>query len=666
MNGRKRYTIGVLIGGVHTYFPKEIMKGIGIAAAELDVNVCFFLGAQTEGFFQDVLLEHQKNTYDYQFNTIHDYSLISGLDGLIISYGTLDKYLKDPDANRFARKFNSIPTVFLTEMVDVPNTHSLISDNYQGMCSVVEHLINEHHCEKILFMSGPDGNTDTEERKRAYLDTMEKYCLPVTSEMIGKGDYSEFVDQEVEKLLDNNDCPQAIAFANDNMVLSGYKVCEKRGLAVGKDILFTGYDDCERAADMIPPLTTVSQDGKTMGYTAVCDIVKRLKGENVESRRIPASLVVRESCGCLPRYQKSETTVDLAEEVHNLNETIGRMKRDFENFQRKSWYIPILERDLNDYMDDETEFCFQMMEKMKDMRANSAYLFLLDSPISYDRESDWTCPDTLSLASFYRGGKSFSYHHYDRPLVTAENTMSMLMDDGERHEFMAFLLFSGEKQYGLLVCDIDQDDFSFYYIVSRQFGLLLRYLEINKIEAARRREMSHDMEMIREQNRVLDLMSGYDELTGLLNLRGFTDQTERLQKTPRVKKAYMIYADLDHLKEINDTWGHSEGDFALQSAADILKHSLGRSDDILARIGGDEFVALATSDAETFEDIFRDRVKTFSQQLNETSDKPYYIEMSIGIVGFNLTKEMDLQNVISEADRRLYEEKKKRRESVCK
>ena len=73
MEEKKRYNLGVLIGGVHTYFPKEHIKGISEAASELDVNVCFFLGTRTKDFFEDVLGSKQKNSYDYQFNTIHDY-----------------------------------------------------------------------------------------------------------------------------------------------------------------------------------------------------------------------------------------------------------------------------------------------------------------------------------------------------------------------------------------------------------------------------------------------------------------------------------------------------------------------------------------------------------------------------------------------------------------
>lgn len=663
---KRRYSIGVLIGGVHTNFPKEIIKGVIIAAKELDVDVYFFLGTQTKGFFQDVIGVYSSNSYDYQFNTIHDYSLISGLDGLIISFGTLGKYLNNPDAVAFAKKFNSIPTVFLTEMVDAENCHSLISDNYQGICLVMEHLINHHGCTKILYMDGPENNTDAMERKRAYLDMMKKYSLPVTEDMIARGDYSEFVDAEVEKLLDRNPHAHAIVFANDDMAASGYKVTSRRSLRVGKDILFTGYDNSETATGLLPPLTTVTQDGVTMGREAVYDMVKRFKGKPVQSKRIPVSLVRRESCGCQPADIAEKPSQDLSLEIQKLTRTLAYMKQESVNFQRKSWFIPLLARDLNDCIDDEAEFCFQVMNKMKELHANSAYLFLLDPAIVYNGVSDWTCPDNLRLASYYRHGRAMSYQVNDRPLVTKENNISKMMDDGDRHKFMIFLLFSGERQYGLLACDIEQDDFSFFYVVSLQLGLSLRYLEISKAEAEHRHELSHDIEVIRDQNRVLDIMSNHDELTGLLNLRGFTEHAEQLRtRLASPRKAYIIYGDLDHLKEINDSWGHPEGDYALKSLASILKDSL-RSTDIIARIGGDEFLALVVSDMDAFDDVFRSRIKTACSALNEQSEKPYYVEVSLGIMGFDLEWSTDIQKMVAAADKKLYEAKKRRKPSVRK
>ena len=180
MKNDKKYNIGVLIGGVHTYFPKEHIRGISDAAKEFDANVYFFLGTQTKDFFEDMLGGTHKDSYDYQFNTIHDYSLIGGLDGLIINYGTLGLQLKNKSAEQFALKFNSIPTVFLTEIVHSANCHSLICDNHQGIRLIMEHLILKHHCRKILFMEGPAQNTDSKERTATYFEMMQKYKLPVT------------------------------------------------------------------------------------------------------------------------------------------------------------------------------------------------------------------------------------------------------------------------------------------------------------------------------------------------------------------------------------------------------------------------------------------------------------------------------------------------------
>ena len=70
------------------------------------------IAGQIKDFFEDMLGGTHKDSFDYQFNTIHDYSLMGGFDGLIINYGTLGLQLKNETAEKFARKFNSIPTVF--------------------------------------------------------------------------------------------------------------------------------------------------------------------------------------------------------------------------------------------------------------------------------------------------------------------------------------------------------------------------------------------------------------------------------------------------------------------------------------------------------------------------------------------------------------------------
>jgi diguanylate cyclase (GGDEF)-like protein len=125
----------------------------------------------------------------------------------------------------------------------------------------------------------------------------------------------------------------------------------------------------------------------------------------------------------------------------------------------------------------------------------------------------------------------------------------------------------------------------------------------------------------------------------------------------------MIYADLDHLKEINDTWGHKEGDYAIETAGQILKKCL-RETDIVGRIGGDEFLALVITDSNTVVENLGERIRKACEEINESSGKPFYVELSVGMIGFDYGTDTNIQTIIAQADTKLYENKKFRKKSV--
>src|SRR5690606_33602884 len=112
-----------------------------------------------------------------------------------------------------------------------------------------------------------------------------------------------------------------------------------------------------------------------------------------------------------------------------------------------------------------------------------------------------------------------------------------------------------------------------------------------------------------ERQTVLQKLSHRDDLTGLHNRRGFLIQAEQLlklawrQQTPFV----LVFMDLDHLKAINDTFGHAEGNRALIEAADVMRRCF-RQSDLLARFGGDEFTALALGSGEADDALIRARL----------------------------------------------------------
>jgi len=150
-----------------------------------------------------------------------------------------------------------------------------------------------------------------------------------------------------------------------------------------------------------------------------------------------------------------------------------------------------------------------------------------------------------------------------------------------------------------------------------------------------------------------------DELTGVLNRRGFLSLARREWKLARRRdhEMMLIYADLDDFKEINDEYGHVEGDQVLKSVGRLMRDSV-RATDLVARMGGDEFVALAI-ESKTDAAIFS-RIEASIREFNESSGLPYRIAMSIGSVTIPARSVDSLEELLSKADARMYEEKRRR------
>ena len=153
----------------------------------------------------------------------------------------------------------------------------------------------------------------------------------------------------------------------------------------------------------------------------------------------------------------------------------------------------------------------------------------------------------------------------------------------------------------------------------------------------------------------LRFISTHDSLTGLYNRHFFQIEMERIQGS-RLFPVSIVMADLDNLKVINDKYGHKTGDATIKKAADLLKKSF-RTEDIIARIGGDEFGVLLT---ETGVTEMSEIISRFYIEIEKQQDSLF----SLSLGWATAQESSSLVDIMHQADVRMYQEKTASREQT--
>jgi diguanylate cyclase (GGDEF)-like protein/PAS domain S-box-containing protein len=200
-------------------------------------------------------------------------------------------------------------------------------------------------------------------------------------------------------------------------------------------------------------------------------------------------------------------------------------------------------------------------------------------------------------------------------------------------------------------------------LVAARTSELLRAKELLENDIARRkvaeRELDEKAKQLAQANAELENLSLVDDLTGLYNRRGFLALAHHAVKlASRSGEPFCVaFADLDGLKQINDSFGHHAGNLALVDAAVILRECF-RESDILARLGGDEFaVFIAEADREKVGRRIEERLATHNQQAG----RQYHLSLSLGIVSGDSSKQVEVEGLLSQADSLMYQQKRRKR-----
>jgi diguanylate cyclase (GGDEF)-like protein/PAS domain S-box-containing protein len=158
-------------------------------------------------------------------------------------------------------------------------------------------------------------------------------------------------------------------------------------------------------------------------------------------------------------------------------------------------------------------------------------------------------------------------------------------------------------------------------------------------------------------------LAHYDVLTGCYSRGyGLALLEEQIKIANRKKTPILLlYFDVDEFKEINDTYGHKEGDRVLKEVAQLFKSTI-RKMDIICRIGGDEFILIFLESSLNNAPLIRERLSKNLEKLNQSSNKPYEISFSMGLSVYDPFNPLSIEELIKIADENMYEEKKKKKE----
>ncbi len=648
----KRKKIGVFVANAHMDHPKKIIRSIYRYFEDKKVDVHFLLGTESGSFYHG--LNDDSTDFDYQYLSMFDYAFFEDFDLLIIAYGSLNTFQMLGDKRTFLDKFKSIPCIILEDNCPPEIGINLIADNYTGMKQCVEHLIKEHGYKDIVYLSGPENNDDSSERLQAYLDAMIENGLPVDDNMIEYGDFSEDVDKQVYALFENNEHIDAIVSANDEMSTTIYQICERKGLKVGKDIAVTGFDNMRFAWCAKPGLTTVEQKSSAMGKRAGELAMDFLNGKKVDSDRIPTKFIIRGSCGC-----NNTNRAAVSREENKMEHAIEEM--------RETWSQavsgPMSLREMIQVSEDETAFYTLMAQMLIRQGAKFSRLYLQKNPMVNVKNTPCVMSDELDLI-FDQNGADFSVYgrEHATEIHRGEGLIPKHEADEDSHLYFSYLLFDGNRQYGILTTEVNYKEVSPMYLYTLEIGTALHFRELTK-------RSTEDRERMLEQNAKLNMSASIDPLTGLLNRRGVTEAIGRLIAINEGQQACVFIGDLDHLKEINDTFGHGEGDFAINAAGQLLRRVAGDGSP-LGRIGGDEFLGVfLIDDGLNAEEEMKRRVsdvKLSAEIFNTVSGKPYYLGVSVGAHIFTCNSGTAIKDLMKMADEKLYVAKKSRRATVTR
>ena len=565
------------------------------------------------------------------FNLI-DYK---NIDGVIISQRVMYYHQTAFEIIDKCKKYN-VPIISLNYPDKTLN--SVCFDDNSSFKQMIEHLIERHGCRKFRLMAGPVHNDYSITREKAFQAVLEKHGIPFDEKEIMHGDFWRIpaLQRMDEFFASGAELPDAFVCANDAMAVA---VCEKlfeKKIHVPDDVIVTGFDGIGLADYHIPKITTVRCDSEYAGREAVKMMASLLNGEPIEQiRYLQPEMQYRQSCGC----QKVD--------ILNANNYAYLSERDIGHQK----YLNYIQQELVSFsasLNSLYEFKKQFLKRMP--FSNTAWIMLNHKFMNMEKDFKFSqkkpFDEYMDTFLCIQEGDVLEF-----PLIRRQQYLPNLQESFEKGYtnliFMPFIF--GEEFLGYLAVPFEDDN-----------------LELSRYERFAQ-NLSQSLASVKTREK-LEYLLVRDQLTGVFNRRGFYSQIERfvfLKLRNKKESNLIIYSiDMDFLKEINDTYGHNDGDFAIKVLADAISVSAGKNS-VTARFGGDEFVCavIENGDCEQAIKKYKEKFQKYLDDVNEASGKPYKVRASIGAQSALITEDLSIENIIAQADKLMYSDKSTKKRS---
>jgi len=636
-------TIAVLIHSLTVEYAVQVLEGITTYYKDKDVRLVIFQIKDPHSTY---------SFYDYQCWTGIDYLQSNEIDGVIIISGSFAMTVTKEIFQEKLKVLKNKPIISIAMDLGMEGTTYTKIQCNQAFSDVIKHLIEKHNCKKIGFMSANQTiSAEATQRFEAYKFALADNNLKYDDNIVFHGAFTQ--DTGYRVLRDNFSTKEevnsdALLVANDNMALGCIIALQELGVKIPKDVKVVGFDNTTHAYMVTPKLSTIDQNISQQGYIAAEKMLQKLNGLDIPSEiEMPLSPIYRQSCGCIDEKNLEQIYLDSNGITHpDLDvESIGlHASEKYYNLVPKIDNVYRL-FDLIKTSNSLEQLFYTMPYCLDNADMETISVCFAEEPQIIEKYQKFEVPKKVHINMLIDNN---SKQQEFSPSISF-NPLERIFPEGFNNKPGVYLfqtLFSVEKNYGYFITKLTSEMYSVYPL----------FLKILISSMA----FSYEYTQLIQNNNTLNTVSKTDELTTLLNRRGFFDLG---QKNIDIaiemnNKGLVFFIDMDGLKIMNDTYGHDMGDLAIKTQAKVLKQTF-RANDIIARLGGDEFVVIAIGmGADTIPKI-RKKIEKTNKLLSKEQKLPMPISCSIGVIPFN-KKSNKLADLLLDADKLLYEEKRQK------